>query len=191
MRVMKSLLPAIFLGALILSPSSLFADDAAKPVFGPWQKAQVGDYMTVTIPGKFKVTSVNLPEEIRKKIDLMETYTLENANSDEYQCLVTNVIYNKGIMGDLDGAAQGALANMKSQQGVSNFRSGQKKIQRFNMDGALLWGDFTADNQKAIFQAEIFIKRNIMWMVLIIDSSKQKYDKTTQQVFSTLNINIK
>ncbi len=190
MRVMKSLLPALFLGTLILSPGSLCADDAAKPVFGPWQKAQVGDYMTVTIPGKFMVSSVDLSEEIRKKIDVMESYVLDNTNSDEYQCLVTNVIYNKGIMGDLDGAAQGAIDNMKGQTGVTNFRVAQKKIQRFNMDGVMLWGDFMADNQKATFQTEIFIKRNIMWMVLIIDSSKQKYDKITQYIFSTININI-
>src|SRR6185369_9464119 len=117
---LKSALFTAVLGAFLLFADCLPANDAAKSVFGPWQKSQVGDYLTVSIPGKFKITSVDLSEEVRKKVDVMETYSLDNANPDEYQFLVTNVIYNKGIMGDLDGAANGAIENMKKMPGVTN-----------------------------------------------------------------------
>jgi len=188
MRIVKILSMALFMGALTLASDRLFADDAAKPVFGPWAQAKVGDFMTATIPGKFKVTSVDLTEDVRKKIDLMETYSLDNTNSDDYQCLVTNVIYNKGIMADLDGAAKGSIDNMKANSAIKDFRVGQKYIKRFGMDGIMIWGDFKAEGQKATFQSEIFIKRNYMWMVLIIDATKERYDKITQYIFNSYTI---
>lgn len=189
---MKSKLFAVI--AFVLGTSSLaFAAAPLAPPsgFGAWQTAKVGDFMTVKVPGKFKVTSVELDSEVRKKIDLMETYTLDNVNANDYQCLVSYVIYNKGIMADLDGAAEGSITNMSKEASISDFKVEKKYIALPGAKGILITGTYKADGKKGVFRSEIFVKRNNLWMVITMDLTGDTMGKITTAILNSIAINAK
>jgi hypothetical protein len=175
------------LGLLLFSVNAGFSAPAKG--LGPWQSAKVGDYMTLMVPGTLTGTSVDLPEKVRAVVDSMVTYSLGSDDSSPYQCLVTNCIYHKGIMGSVEGSATGAMNNMKSQPGTKDFQYTQKYIQRFGMKGIELDGSFSNDGKKAVFESDVFVERNILWMLIVIDATGQKdYSPVTQAIFKSLKI---
>jgi len=187
MRVKKIVLLAVMLGIVNVALAAALVDPVLPKGFGPWQNAQVGEFMTVRVPGKFKGTSIELGPEVRQKIDSLENYNLENTG-DDYLCMVTNIIYNKGIMGDLDGAADGAINNMKKDPSITDMKVDRKYIKRFNINGILLTGKMMTGGKKATIETEIFIRRNVMWMIMILDSNEKKLTEISQAVIDSMLI---
>lgn len=188
MRTKRSLLLTLIFALSLVGVTGGSADVAVPQGFGAWQSGKVGEYMTVQIPGKFKVMSLELTADIRKMIDSMETYTLDNADPDHYQCVVSYITYNKGIMGDLDGAAAGAVGNIKKDPAISDFRVDQKYITKFKMKGIVMSGSFMADHKLAQFNSVLFVKRNILWMVFIVDQTDKKLPTITKTILDSIKI---
>ncbi len=194
MRAKKILKLAFILGAFFIGLGAVQAGPELPAIpagFGPWQTASVGDFMTVKIPGKFKVSSLELDAEVRKKIDLMETYTLDNANGDDYQCLVSYIIYNKGIMADLDGAANGAINNMGQQTTISDFKAQKKYVDLPTAKGILVTGSYMSAGKKGMFYSIIYAKRNLLWMVVTMDTDGNKLYQVTRTIINSIQINAK
>ena len=191
MRTKRSLFLTVLLASFLMGMTSGFADPAVPQGFGPWQKVSVGDFMTIRIPGKFKVMSLEMSAEVRKMIDSMETYTLDNADPDHYQCVVSYITYNKGIMADLDGAANGAVDNIKKDPSISDMKVNKKYVTRSKMKGIAMSGSFMVDHKPAQFRSMLFIKRNILWMLFIVDQTDKKLPTITKTIVDSMTINMK
>jgi hypothetical protein len=185
----KTFVPIAFvLGLLTLTWARVLADPAVPEGFGPWQTAQVGKFMTLRIPGKLKAESLDLDAETKKKNESVENYSLDNANSDDYFCMVTYTTYKKGIVLDLEGGAQGYIGSLQKNSSISNFKFNKKYIHRFKLKGVILNGTFTMNGKDGTFQWISFVKKNRHWAVSVFDITKTRLPEVTKAIFDSIQI---
>lgn len=185
---LKFLRLSIILGIFSILPAAVPADPAVPEGFGQWQRVKVGDFMTVKIPGKFNVTSIDHDAETTKKILSEVHYELDNSNSDDYYCLVGFLTYNKGYVTNLDGWADGFSNGLKDNSSVSDFKAQRKTVHRSKTKGILVTGSYVLGGKQCTFQALGLAHGNLLWEVMISDSTDKQLTAVTKAIMDSVQI---
>lgn len=144
--------------------------------------------MCIRSPFELNETDIPLTEEIKSLIE--EMYSFTSKTKDGFEIVVTSARYNE-IIGepDLQGAANGSIAEMKSAPGVSNFDSSQKDIKRQGMDGFEIRGSFVLKGNKAKYINVGLIDGLTLYQLMIIHLYDDKNaGELAEKVYQSLEI---
>lgn len=132
-----------------------------------WEKQTFPLNVTIETPVFLEEKSLAVNDNIKHYIDKIDYYVAEQ----DLFSIAVNVIKYKSIIGEasLEGGAQGAVAQMKSQKGVSEFQYNQEVFNNNKLAGILQKGRFTQDKiAKIAFTNAIFAKELLAWQIIII-----------------------
>ena len=132
---------------------------------GEWSRKDVGNMgMSIETPFELKQTKLVLPPGSESYIEDMESHTYSQGAT--IIVLVNSIRYTPGINPDLQGAAEGSIAELQKQPGIKNLTYTQDDIDRNNITGFLQTGEFHAGIRFQFLNAG-FIRGNVLYQVLI------------------------
>lgn len=179
------------LSAITLSAFLAAAAPGLPPIpkgFGHWKKVSVGKNMTVQVPGSLKATDVALSPEHKLMFESIKTFHLENPHSEDYQCVVNFITYNKSVTANLEGAADGVANNLKKDSTISNLKTDQKAIQIGKLKGIRLDGTFGSEGKTGEVHSVIAVSGNLLWSVIIVDMTPSKYTQVSETILDSMQI---
>lgn len=155
---------------------------------GKWQEKSFGNpAISIESPVDLKKENVPVPAEVKDFVALMETngyISLVNG----LQIVVVNNQYVDGIEANLEGATNGAVAQMQQQPNVSNL---EYEIEPYNLDnvqGSKIFGTGIENGVNKNFEAYTFVHKNHMWMVIL---GYKKDDAFGQKIVERISKSIK
>jgi len=130
-----------------------------------WIKEMYGNGLTVETPVIMTETEVNLPDQVKELVE--EIIMFKYISAKGFKVFITTGIYKPVIQeGNLQGAANGSVNEIKMQKGVTDFEYTEEKIVLNEIDGIKQTGSFKMNGTKYEFFNKIFVKGLNMWQVM-------------------------
>ena len=107
-----------------------------------WIRETYGSFgLTVETPNKMTKTDIPLPDNIRELIEVMDVY--EYMSEKGFKVVINSLQYNVSIgLLNLQGAANGSVAEMQKQPGVTDFNYSEEEIFKDEKPGFLQTGTY-------------------------------------------------
>ncbi|GJQ60969.1 MAG: hypothetical protein SCALA702_00220 [Melioribacteraceae bacterium] len=119
-----------------------------------WRRVDIPNSgFSLELPFSLSSGELSLPEEYEKMIDEMSVYQY---TSDPLSLNISYVVYADFVTPNLDGAANGAINNMRIVDGVKNFSSKVTNISLEKIPGRMISGNYSLKNQKVEFKGLIY-----------------------------------
>lgn len=104
--------------------------------------------MQIQSPFELKEAVIPISDDVKSLIDEMYSYSSKTKNG--FEIIINSIRYNEVIgKPNLQGAANGSVAEMKNVSGVSDFNFSQKDINIQGLDGFEIRGSFVLKSNKA------------------------------------------
>ncbi len=131
-----------------------------------WSRQTYGHIgLTLETPFQLTKTDLKLPDNIKALVEQMETYIYDSEKG--VKVFVNSATYKPVIgEGNLQGAADGSVAEVKSQKGVTNFVYTQEWTNYGDIPGFIQRGSFDQDGIKINFINVGFVQGLNMWQVM-------------------------
>jgi hypothetical protein len=149
------------------------ADNRAPSKPAPkWVRENIGSSeMTVELPGAPKATAVPLDRGVRASYDVLETISF---SSEEFAAFASYAVTKAQSPISLDGAARGALDNVKGQADAPDYKETITSTTVLGLPARKIQCSFTAGTEKAkrkfFLSGVIFTDRSRMWQVICTGS---------------------
>ena len=144
-----------------------------------WAKASYGVFgLSVETPKKVLPGSLNLPDDVKKYIDRMDIFQSDSANGLNIQIVSAKYAAIVGE-GNLQGAANGAAAKMKSIDGVTDFTSTDEHVAtKDSIPGIIQRGSYKYNGTTDFeFVDAMYLKGLLYWQVVIVYMGKDDASK--------------
>lgn len=132
-----------------------------------WDKRAYGD-LGLFLESPLELTKVDLPipENVKGFIDKINSFYSETSKG--FKIHANSIQYNpSAIEGNLEGAADGAVNEMKMLQGVSNFDYTQENTELNDIPGIMQKGSFVINKIEYQFVNVTYLKGLRLWQVLL------------------------
>lgn len=150
-----------------------------------WKRHALGG-VSVELPGEPQKASLDLPESVKEKIKQMETYQMEQ---DGLMVMANTIAYSEDITANLDGAAEGAISNMRDVPGVSDFKFKQQEQKISDLPGRRLNGTYKAEGKEIGFDMMIAADKNRLWQLIIMrETEASSAGSAAKRVLESLQI---
>jgi len=186
--IILSLIVVAFFGTIgkyianeIFSPSK-----EIKTEISEWKTRQVSyTGLSVDTPFELDESQLELPSEYESMINDMVTYKY---SSDALNVYIIYARYSDDIIPNLDGAAEGAIINMRASDGVENFTYSISIINHKELPGRKIFGNFNLKGQLAEYVGLVFAKGTQTWQVLCTFLNEQNNRKIVDKIIQSINI---
>ncbi len=118
--------------------------------------------MSIVLPATPEPTNVALRSESRKMIQSMETVQVSIPG---LFVVASYTHYDNDIITDLQKAGLGAIENIKSQQGVTEFKSTIKQEPIGSLNGLRISGTYKSKGKTIAFEGRIACDNNHLWQI--------------------------
>ena len=157
-----------------------------------WVKKTYGTYqLTLETPWELKSsTPPPLPENIKRMLEKMETF--ETSNNDQFKVGVILAKYNPAEIGELNmqGAADGAVNEVKGMQGVTNFVYSEDSYSVSNLPGFIQRGTYTQNGYHIAFINIGIVKDLNYWQVMVLSRRDDKVaEQAAERIIQSIQIN--
>lgn len=142
--------------------------------------------LTIETPLELEKTNITIPWELKNKIVSMETYQNE---TDPFALALSFAVFKDGVETNLQGAAEGAVLNLKSTISHPSFDYQILDTKRKNFPGKIIKGTFEMKGKDAAFYGEIYVSTNKLWQVLSIYIENEKNHKVKERVMRSIRFN--
>ena len=124
--------------------------------------------LSIDLPLPPLESNFTLPPEAKELIKSLKTYELTHWDSNT-KMSINRAVYNQPEA-DLDGSADGAIAQVRAQPGVSDFTSSKSQVVVDGLQSRSVEASYGFKNSKdRIIQFALIIKRkNILWQIQIV-----------------------
>jgi hypothetical protein len=132
-----------------------------------WQKERYGDFgLVVETPFKLEKTELPVPDNLKHMIDIMDTYSA--SKSQGFGVMINSVRYKPEIGSvNLEGAANGSIAEMKMQPGVSAFTYSEDLFSKNDIPGFIQKGSYSKEGNIIEFINTGFANGLILYQVMV------------------------
>jgi len=135
-----------------------------------WKTYTIGKSgLSIALPGPPQPQSVELSPETRQ---LTSSASADKYEADGIVIIVTEAIYASGVRADLEGAVNGALANMSSQTGGGLTHS-RAETQIEGRPGAIVNLQIRSEGQSLDGRGLFFTEANRAWSAIILYPPEQ------------------
>lgn len=157
-----------------------------------WVKKTYGTYqLTLETPWELKSsTPPPLPENIKRMLEKMETF--ETSNDNQFKVGVIEAKYNPAEIGELNmqGAADGAVNEVKGMQGVTNFVYSEDSYSVRNLPGFIQRGTYTQNGYHIAFINIGIVKDLNYWQVMVLSRRDDKVaEQAAERIIQSIQIN--
>ena len=131
-----------------------------------WIKESYGDFgLIVETPVKLTKGDLPLPENVRHLIVKMDVYTYQSGSG--FTILLNSIQYSPEIGStNLQGAADGAISEMKMQKGVTDLKYKEDPFSKNDIPGIIQKGTLKQDGVDMEFINTLFSSGLILYQVL-------------------------
>lgn len=132
-----------------------------------WTRQSYGEFgLSLETPAIMTERDLPIPDQVRQVIDVMDVY--EYASKKGFKVIITSIQYNQSIGSmSLQGAADGSVAEMQKQPGVSNFDYSQKQVFKGDIPGYEQSGSYKIEGITVEFINTGFTTGLIYWQVMV------------------------
>ncbi|PKP52077.1 MAG: hypothetical protein CVT92_10505 [Bacteroidetes bacterium HGW-Bacteroidetes-1] len=155
-----------------------------------WIKETYGDFgLTVETPFKMTKTDLLIPDDVRQLIDKMDVYNYTSAKG--FKVIINSIKYNPVIgEGNLKGAADGAINEMKIQRGVTDLKYVEESVSIKAIPGFIQRGSYKMDDIGIEFINTGFSEGLIFWQVLVAFQANDEVGRIAAgRVIQSIEIN--
>lgn len=164
----------ILVSIIFLALAGTIGKEIAKKIFSPTEvisvepsewKVRNFQNIGLSIESPFELNEgyLELPSEYKSMVKEMKFYQY---TSDPFSVNITYALYFDDIVPSLDGAANGAINNMRIAKGVENFTSSISNVNLGEIPGRMIKGSFKIQKQSAEFIGVIYISGLNTWQIL-------------------------
>jgi hypothetical protein len=138
---------------------------------GDWDTREYCSGFSLSTPTPLTESAIELPEEVRGMIQEMHTYTLSGEN--DFTVAVNCFLYSPDV-GELSlqGAADGAVEQIKAQPGVENFNYNEEAVDNGGIPGFVQRGTFEQLGKTIAFTNAGYSQGFRLWQILIINQQE-------------------
>ncbi len=132
-----------------------------------WTRQSYGEFgLSMETPVKMTERDLPIPDQVRQMIDVMDVY--EYASEEGFKVIITSIQYDQSIGSmSLQGAANGSIAEMQKQPGVSNFDFSEKQVFKGDIPGYEQTGSYKIEGITVEFINTGFTTGLIYWQVMV------------------------
>lgn len=132
-----------------------------------WTRQSYSQFgLSVETPFKMEKTELPVPDNLKQAIDIMDTYSY--SMSQGFGVMINNVRYKPEIGSvNLEGAANGSIAEMKMQPGVSGFTYTEDPFSKNDMPGFIQKGSYNKDGDLVEFINTGFANGLVLYQVMV------------------------
>ncbi|MEZ5069914.1 MAG: GPP34 family phosphoprotein [Bacteroidales bacterium] len=132
-----------------------------------WKRTECGSLgLSVEAPFPLKPDDLPLPEQTRLVIEEMHVYT--SPSFRRMKIMASSIRYVPEVgQANLEGAAQGALAEMQAQEGVEDFTFSQEYIEEPGLSGFVQKGTYTLHGIEIEFQSIGYVQGLALHYVVV------------------------
>lgn len=160
------------------------AGDTPRTIQYSWTRTPIGSSeMTVEFPGKATPVAVPLSGPVRAQYDVLQTISWTSADFAVFASYSATKA-NKPI--SLDGAARGALDNVKNQAAAADYKESITNATIVGLPGRRIQCSFTSGDKKFFLSGVIFSDRTRMWQVICTGSSSTANTNLTSKVLASV-----
>ncbi len=157
-----------------------------------WKRESYGQFgLSVETPVRLFKGDLPIPDNLRVYIDEMEYFSYGDNNSP--LAIAINTILYKPEIGSisLEGAANGSVAEMKMQPGVTDFTYSQDPFSVNDLPGFIQRGTYKKDGVQVEFINSAFINGMTMYQVMVAyEAGDDKGKSAAQRVIASIEINV-
>src|SRR5688572_24359506 len=152
-----------------------------------WTRTPIGSSeMTVEFPGKPKTVSVPLSGPVRAQYDVLQTISW---SSTDFAVFASYAASNANKPISLDGAARGALDNVRGQAAAADYAEKITNATIAGLPGRRIQCSFTNGTKKFFLSGVIFTDRTRMWKVICTGNTSTANTNLTNRVLASIKKN--
>lgn len=142
---------------------ALTASSAPLQSLDGWKRYDLPEAkISLELPAEPNESRVQLKEAARKYIEQYLNYTV---SAPGVFILVSHTLYVEGVAVDLRKAAEGAVSNIKSQEGVSGAAFTFRDIRRDDKPAVAFSGTYTSGKRRLAYEALVIGAGRQLWLV--------------------------
>ena len=138
-----------------------------------------GDQLSLMLPGEMQSENVNVPENLRDKVEQISRYKYDD---EQFQITVWDMSYFAGIPTDIQQAAEGARQTLSEPDGVEEYQDSITPIIISGRPGRRMKGTFKRSDEEIKLDAVLLGDGPRLWLVItaypVSDSVAQAASKT-------------
>ena len=154
-----------------------------------WDKQAYGD-LGLLLASPLKLTKIDLPipDNVKGFIDIISSYYSETSKG--FKIHVNSIQYDpSAIEANLEGAANGAVNEVKMMKGVSNFDYTQENTELNGIPGIMQKGSFKLKGIEYEFINTSYAEKLTLWQVLLAYQTDDDVGrKAAQRVLNSVEI---
>ena len=157
-----------------------------------WVKETYGGYgLTIETPAKLIRGDLPFPDNIRKLMKRVDVFQSDSSSGLKVQVISIRYDSSVGAL-NLQAGADGAVNNIKSANGVSDFKYTEEGIKKGDIPGIIQKGTYKDNLTEVEFMDVLFVKGFLGWQVVVIyqgndDISRQAAKRVMDSIEITLN----
>jgi hypothetical protein len=131
-----------------------------------WRTYAVGDTgLSLSLPGPLEPQAIEIPEDVRQATAKLSVYKYD---ADGISIGVTEAVYAPGVHANLDGAINGALANISGRAGDGAVTHSRTDVQIDGRPGAVVGFQIRGGGEALDGSGLFLTKGNHTWIVIVV-----------------------
>ncbi len=155
-----------------------------------WIRQSYGEFgLSLETPVIMTERDLPIPDHVRQMIDVMDVY--KYASEEGFQVIITSIQYNQSVGSmSLQGAANGSVAEMQKQPGLSDFDYSEKQVFKGDIPGYEQTGTYKIEGIKVEFINTGFTTGLIYWQVMVVFQAIDEVGRiAAKRVIESIEIN--
>jgi len=138
-------------------------------------------------PFELAPMELDLPEYVKTYVKEMNNLHYE---SKAIGFFISRAEYRPGVKPNIDGAVQGAVQNMKSQKGITEFTYKASPIRKNSIEGRLVEGTCKVNEEDAEFVCQVFAKDLKLLQIMTMNLSFPENRAVRDRILKSVNITL-
>jgi len=199
-KLLVKRIAGVFFGVLIVMIAGFYGKQLLKGLFDKpldnlikkeWAVQSCGTSgLNIESPVILKPTNElmdNIDKETRKFIAGIES--CEGSYGKNFDVIMNSVSFVPDVQTSLQGAANGAINEMRSKHGVSNFDYAESEIEISGKTGVLQSGSYNYKGEQFRFYDAIILRGQQSWQVIIVFNAAEKAgEKIASRILDSIAI---
>ncbi len=146
-------------------------------------------YLGVSFQSPFELSSteIELPASVKQRVKLFSTYKYEQK---AFAFFVSVIEINADIPIDLDNAVKGAVGNMRTGEGITDYTYNVAEITKWFLEGRMVTDKMKVKGKDCEFVAELYKKNSRMLQLIWTNLAYPENREVRDRIFKTMKASL-